>query len=122
MLSLGPHQTLQISMKKDAHSELKNLTKKLLQAFIIKKVNFLFLKRAFIKQKQKIISVLMHLDMKTRKCIQFIYQEKNIKTIWNMAVTKKKIDHKAISHTMFTLKSRFKVDLNISLKELKNNL
>ena len=39
-----------------------------------------------------------------------------------MAVTKKKIDHKAISHTMFTLKSRFKVDLNISLKELKNNL
>ena len=84
MLSLGPHQTLQISMKKDAHSELKNLTKKLLEAFIIRKVNFLFLKRAFIKQKQKIISVLMYLDMKTRKCIQFIYQEKNIKPygIW----------------------------------------
>lgn len=55
--------------------------KEILETWLIKTLSFLFLKKVIIRLNQKIISVLMCLDMKINKNIIFIYQEKNFKTL-----------------------------------------
>ena len=59
-------------------NKLKKLIKKWLQAFIIKELSFLFVKKVIIKLKKK--SILMYWHMQIKKCIQFIYQKKILKT------------------------------------------
>ena len=53
--------------------------KEILETWLIKTLSFLFLKKVIIRLNQKIISVLMHLNMKISKCTQFVYWKKNFK-------------------------------------------
>ena len=51
-------------------NELKNLINKYLQVLIIKALSFLFRKKVIIKSKQKIISVLLYLEIKIDQRVQ----------------------------------------------------
>ena len=57
-------------------NELKNLINKYLQVLIIKALSFLFRKKVIIKSKQKIISVLLYLEIKIDQRVQFTYRKR----------------------------------------------
>ena len=70
MFLLVSHETLKSKIKKQ--NELRNLTKKWFQTWIIEPISFLIFENHKTESKND-ISVLICLDIKESKCIKFIY-------------------------------------------------
>lgn len=78
MKKINVHHIRHLNPMRKIFSELINLTKKWLQVLIMQALRF-----AFLKNKKQDISVLMYVDMKISKHVQFIYQNKLLKIAWN---------------------------------------